>query len=80
MIDGVMSDRTTKVSNNRPMPIVVPNWPIARRSLVIIVPMVTANTTPAAVTTGPVTPMPRMSPVFRPAPISSSIRDTSIRL
>ena len=33
-MDGVISDRTTNVSNSNPSPIVVPIWPIATRSLV----------------------------------------------
>jgi hypothetical protein len=33
-MDGVISDRTTNVSNSNPSPIVVPIWPIMIRSLV----------------------------------------------
>jgi len=50
-MDGVISDRTTNVSNSNPSPIVVPIWPIATRSLVTIDAIVTAKTRPAAVTT-----------------------------
>jgi len=50
-MDGVISDRTTNVSNSNPSPIVVPIWPIATRSLVTIDAIATAETRPAAVTT-----------------------------
>ena len=79
-IDGVMNDRTISVSTSSPKPMVVPNWPTTRRLLTIIDAMVKANTKPAAVTTLPVAPMPRMIPVFRPAWISSLSRDTTSRL
>ena len=79
-IDGVMNERTTKVSNNRPRPMVVPSWPIISKSLNIIEAMVKANTRPAFVTTLPVPPMARMMPVRMPAPISSFIRATRSKL
>jgi hypothetical protein len=79
-MDGVMNERTTNVSNNRPRPIVVPTWPMMRRSLTTIEAMVNANTRPADVTTLPVLPIARMMPVFKPAGISSFNRDTNSRL
>jgi hypothetical protein len=79
-MDGVMNERTTSVSNSRPGPIVVPTWPMIRRSLTTMEPMVNANSRPADVTTLPVPPMARMMPVFSPAPISSLNPDTSSRL
>ena len=79
-IAGIMNARTTKVSNNRPSPIVVPTWAITRRSLTTMEAIVRANTTPASVTTLPVPPIERMMPVLIPAPISSLNRDTSSRL
>ena len=42
--DGVMNDRTTKVSNSYPIPMVVPTWPMTRSSLIAIELMVKANT------------------------------------
>ena len=56
---------------------VVPTWPIIRKSLNTIEAIVKANTRPAFVTTLPVPPIARMIPVFIPAAISSFIRDTS---
>ena len=79
-IDGVMNDRTIRVSNNRPMPIVEPICGHHVRSLNIIAAMVNANTRPADVTTAPVPAIERMMPVFIPAWISSLNRDTSSRL
>src|SRR5262245_5592485 len=79
-IDGVINERTTKVSNSSPSPIVVPPWPIAIRSLVTMDAMVTAKTRPAAVTTPPVAPVALMIPVLMPAPISSLNRETTSRL
>ncbi len=75
-----MNARTTSVSNSKPRPIVVPTWPMTRRSLTSMDPMVNANTSPAFVTTLPVPPMARMMPVFIPAAISSFIRATSSKL
>ena len=75
-----MNDRTTSVSKSSPSMMVEPIWPAMRRSLLIIDPMVKANTSPAAVTTPPVPPMERMMPVFSPAWISSWNRETSSRL
>lgn len=57
-IDGIMNERTIRVSNSRPSPIVVPTWPTTRRSLTSMEAMVNANTSPAAVTTFPVPPSP----------------------
>src|ERR1700687_535933 len=37
-MDGVMNERTTSVSNNRPRPMVVPTCPTTRGSLTIIRP------------------------------------------
>jgi hypothetical protein len=51
-----MASRTTALSacsNSSPIMMVVPAWRIVRRSLVIIDPMVKANTRPAVVTTRP---------------------------
>ena len=79
-MDGVMSERTIRVSSNNPMPIVRPPWPTLSRSPEIMAPMVNANTRPAAVTTLPVLPIERMMPVLMPAPISSLNRDTRSRL
>ncbi len=42
-----MNERTIKVSNNRPRPMVVPIWPITRSSLTTIDAIVNANTKPA---------------------------------
>jgi hypothetical protein len=75
-----MSDRTISVSKRSPIPTVVPNWPIIRKSLKTKEDMVNANTRPAEVTTAPVPPMARMIPVLMPAPISSLNRETSNRL
>ena len=75
-----MNERTTKVSNSKPRPMVVPTWPIIRKSLTTIEAIVKANTRPAFVTTLPVPPIARMIPVFIPAAISSFIRDTNNRL
>src|SRR6185312_6951043 len=79
-IDGVRNERTTSVSNNRPMPMVVPTCPRIRKSLNTNDDIVAANTRPADVTTPPVPAIARMIPVFRPAPISSLNRETSSRL
>ncbi len=75
-----MKARTTKVSNNRPTPIVVPIWATTTMALTDIDIMVNANTRPAAVTTDPLPPMARMMPVLIPAGISSFIRATNSRL
>ncbi|VBA34391.1 hypothetical protein LAUMK136_00678 [Mycobacterium attenuatum] len=75
-----MNERTINVSKSRPRPMVVPIWPIIRKSLNTNRDMVTANTMPAAVTTPPVPAMARMIPVFNPAPISSLSREISNRL
>jgi hypothetical protein len=72
-IDGVTNDRMMKVSSNNPRPMVVPTWPIDRRSLVIIDIMVKANTSPAEVTTPPVLARARMSPVFIPAGLEGEV-------
>ena len=79
-IDGVMNERTIRVSNSRPSAIVVPTWAMARRSLNAKAAMVAANTRPAEVTTEPEPTMARMMPVFRPAWISSRNREISSRL
>ena len=79
-IDGVMNARITKVSNNRPIPMVVPIWATTTMALTDIDIMVNANTMPAAVTTDPLPPMARMIPVLIPAGISSFIRATNSRL
>ena len=79
-IDGVMNDRTMSVSTSSPKPMVVPNWPTTRKLLTIIDAIVKAKTIPAAVTTRPVAPMPRMIPVFRPAWTSSLSLETTSRL
>ena len=79
-MDGVMSERTIRVSNSRPRPMVVPTWPMTVSSLTAIDIIVKANTRPAEVTTDPVPPIARMMPVFRPAWISSLNRATSSRL
>lgn len=79
-MDGVISERTMSVSNSRPRPIVLPAWPIELKSLAAMDIMVNANTSPADVTTPPVSPIERMMPVLSPAPISSWNRDTSSRL
>ena len=55
-----MKARITKVSNNRPIPIVVPIWATTTMALTAIDIMVNANTRPAAVTTDPLPPMARM--------------------
>ena len=39
-MDGVMNDRITSVSNNRPIAMVVPTWAMTRRSLTAMVAMV----------------------------------------
>ncbi|CFE45664.1 Uncharacterised protein [Mycobacterium tuberculosis] len=75
-----MNDRTINVSNSKPRPMVVPTCPITRRSLTAMDAMVTANTSPALVTTLPVPPIDRMMPVFSPAPISCLNRETKSRL
>ena len=75
-----MNARTTKVSNSRPIAIVDPSWPMVTRSLTTIDAIVSANTTPATVTTLPVPPIERMIPVLIPAGISSLNRDTNSRL
>ncbi|MDT5320817.1 MAG: hypothetical protein QOD88_3339 [Mycobacterium sp.] len=59
---------------------VAPSCPTTRWSLMSIDAMVKANTMPAAVTTRPEAPMPRMIPVLRPARISSLSLDTTSRL
>jgi hypothetical protein len=74
-MDGVMNDRTIRVSNIRPRAIVVPIWPSTRRSLKMNDVMVKANTSPAAVTTEPLPAMERMMPVLMPAWIASLNRD-----
>src|SRR5271156_2850613 len=79
-MDGVMKERTTRVSKSSPSMMVEPIWPAMRRSLTSMEPMVKAKTIPAAVTTPPVPPMARMMPVLSPAWISSWNRDTSNRL
>ncbi|COW49460.1 Uncharacterised protein [Mycobacterium tuberculosis] len=79
-MDGVMNDRTTRVSKSRPSPMVVPTCPITRSSLTAMDAMVNANTRPADVTTAPVPAIARMIPVFNPAPTSSLNRDTKRRL
>ncbi|CPU60823.1 Uncharacterised protein [Mycobacteroides abscessus] len=79
-MDGVMNARTTRVSNNKPIPIVQPNCPMVTRSLTTMDNMVNAKTRPAEVTTLPVPPIARMMPVLIPAPSSSFIRDTNSRL
>ena len=75
-IDGVIKDRTIRVSNSNPRPIVDPACPMWRRSLASIEAIVKAKTNPAAVTTLPVLPMVRMMPVLIPAPTFSLNRDT----
>ncbi len=47
-MDGVMNARITKVSNNRPIPMVVPIWATTTMALTDIDIMVNANTRPAA--------------------------------
>ena len=47
-----MNPRITNVSNNRPIPMVVPIWATTTMALTDIDIMVNANTRPAAVTTG----------------------------
>ena len=79
-MDGVMNDRITRVSNNRPSAMVLPTWPATRRSLTSIDAIVKANTRPADVTTAPVPAIDRMMPVLMPAWISSLNRETSSRL
>ena len=79
-MDGVMKARTTSVSNNRPIAMVLPNWPKLMRSLTSNAIIVAAKTSPAFVTTLPVPPMARMMPVSMPAGSSSLIRATSRRL
>ena len=59
---------------------VVPTWPMTRRSPTTIDIMVNAKTSPAAVTTAPLPAIARMMPVFSPACASSLSRDTSSRL
>ncbi|SKZ53788.1 Uncharacterised protein [Mycobacteroides abscessus subsp. abscessus] len=79
-IAGVMNARMMKVSKSRPRQMADPDCPIAMRSLVIIEPMVNANTRPAWVATLPDPPTPRRIAVFRP-PCSSSLNlDTRSRL
>ncbi|SHV15900.1 Uncharacterised protein [Mycobacteroides abscessus subsp. bolletii] len=75
-----MNARTTRVSNNKPIPMVEPNCPMVTRSLTTMDNMVNAKTSPAEVTTLPVPPIARMMPVLIPAPSSSFIRDTNSRL
>ena len=75
-----MNERTISVSRSRPMQTVVPTWPIVRRSLVSIASMVNANTRPADVTTPPVLPRARISPVCNPAGSSSLTLAISSRL
>ena len=41
-----MNERTINVSNNRPRPMVLPIWPMTRRSLTTIEAIVKANTKP----------------------------------
>src|ERR1700710_1926109 len=43
-MDGVINERTTRVSNSRPRPIVVPTWPMTVSSLTDIDIMVNAKT------------------------------------
>jgi hypothetical protein len=77
---GSMNERTTRVSKRSPRPIVVPIWPMIRRSLMANDIMVKANTKPAEVTTLPVPASERMMPVLMPPPRSSMNRDTRRRL
>ena len=79
-MDGVMKARITRVSNSRPIPIVVPTCASTFRSLMPNDIMVKANTRPAAVTTDPLPPIARMIPVLMPAGSSSLSRATSSRL
>lgn len=73
-IDGVMNDRTIRVSNSSPSPIVVPIWPSTRRLLKANEPIVAANTSPAAVTTALVAIARMMPGCSGPAWISSLSR------
>ena len=59
---------------------VVPIWPSTISSPKMKPHMVNAKTNPAAVTTDPVPAIVRISPVFRPAPISSLNREITSRL
>ena len=79
-MEGVMNARITKVSNNRPIPMVVPICATTTMALTDIDIMVNANTRPAAVTTDPLPPMARIIPVLMPAGISSFIRATNSKL
>lgn len=45
-MDGVMNERTINVSNSRPSPMVVPTWPMVRKSLAAIEAIVNAKTRP----------------------------------
>jgi hypothetical protein len=77
-MDGVMNDRTIRVSNSKPSAIVVPIWPSTIRSLNMNDAMVKANTSPAAVTTEPLPAIARMMPVLMPAPSSSLNRRPAV--
>lgn len=79
-MDGVMNARITKVSNSKPIPIVVPTWATTVSALTDIEIMVNAKTSPAAVTTEPLPPIARMIPVLIPAGSSSFRRATNSRL
>ena len=66
-IEGVMKERTTRVSNSRPIPMVLPTWARMTRALRPKESLVNANTRPAEVTTAPVPAIDRMMPVLMPA-------------
>ena len=66
-MDGVMNERTIRVSKSRPSAIVVPICPRTTKSLKTNDAMVKANTRPAAVTTDPLPAIARMIPVLIPA-------------
>ena len=62
-----MKDRITRVSNNKPRPMVVPTWARIFNSMNAMAAIVTAKTIPADVTTEPLPPIARMMPVLSPA-------------
>src|ERR1700743_1746516 len=78
--EGVMNERTISVSNSSPRPMVVPIWPSTWNPLNTNAHMVPAKTRPAEVTTEPDPAIARMTPVFRPAWISSLNREINNRV
>ncbi len=59
-MDGVANDRTISMSNSKPRPDLVPTFNLPAGSLTAMDAMVTANTSPALVTTLPVPPIDRI--------------------